>query len=191
MVSASRVSHGTICADSFTEIKNPVGFRTNPKTIQTDITLMKLIRYNPVGAANVGLSPLEGFFRQSLTGLPAFDALFGLPGFPGFKSKSPAQASAGLAVDVYEDESSYYARLEVPGVKKEDAKIEIEDRRLSVKVSRKTATAEGEVSIEMARTLTVPEGIEVENISAKLEDGLLTVTLPKAEARKPRLIELN
>ncbi len=150
---------------------------------------MKLIRYNPAGASAVGLSPLEGFFRQSFAGLSAFDTLFDLPGFPG--QKSQAQAPAGLAVDVYEDESSYYARLEVPGVKKEDAKIEIEDRRLSVKVSRKTATAEGEVSIEMARTLTVPEGIEVENISAKLEDGLLTVTLPKAEARKPRLIELN
>lgn len=148
---------------------------------------MKLIRYNPIGTSNASLSPLEGFIRQSFAGVPALETFFDLPGFPGFKSQAPAS----LAVDVYEDEGNYYARLEVPGVKKEDAKIELEDRRLVVSVSRKNTTPEGEVRMEMSRALTVPEGIEVEKISAKLEDGLLTVTLPKAEARKPRVIELN
>ena len=52
-------------------------------------------------------------------------------------------------------------------------------------------TSESESSVELSRSLTVPDGINVEAISAKLEDGLLTVTLPKAETRKPRVIELN
>jgi HSP20 family protein len=110
-----------------------------------------------------------------------------LASFPAFNS----QASATLAVDVYEDEVNYYARFEVPGVKKEDTKVELEDRRLAVSVSRKTVTSESESSVELSRSLTVPDGINVEAISAKLEDGLLTVTLPKAETRKPRVIELN
>ena len=148
---------------------------------------MKVIRYNPAASSNVGFSPFEGLFRQSFAGLPAFDQLFDLPGFPGVKPRVPTS----LAVDVYEDEGHYFAQFEVPGVKKEDAKIEIEDRRLSVSVSRKTQTAEGESRVELSRALTVPEGINVEGISAKLENGLLTVALPKAEARKPRVIELN
>lgn len=148
---------------------------------------MRLTRCQPATSANIAHSPFESLFRHPLTGLPAFEQLLDLATFPVFKS----QTAATLAVDVYEDEGHYHARFEVPGVKKEDAKIELEDRRLTLTVSRKTQTSEGESSVELSRTLTVPEGIAFESISAKLEDGLLTVTLPKAEARKPRVIELN
>jgi HSP20 family protein len=148
---------------------------------------MRLTRCQPVATSNIARRPLEGLFRRPFAGLQAFEQLFDLAAFPAFNP----QSSATLAVDVYEDEGHYYARFEVPGVKKENTKIELEDRRLAVSVSRKNQTAEGESSVELSRTLTVPEGINVETISAKLDDGLLTVTLPKAEARKPRVIELN
>jgi HSP20 family protein len=144
---------------------------------------MKLARYNAVPSA--ALSPLEGFFRHPFPGLTAFDELFGLGTFPGFS------APKGLAADVYEDEGHYFARFEAPGVKKEDVKIELNDRRLVVAVSRKTAGADAETAAKLSRSLSVPEGIAVEGITAKLEDGLLTVTLPKAEQRKPRVIEVN
>jgi HSP20 family protein len=150
---------------------------------------MKLTRCNPALSATAVPAAFQGFLRPSFAGLTAFDQLFDLAGFPAFKTSAVAPAT--LAVDVYEDEGHYYARFEVPGVKKEDAKVELEDRRLAVTVSRKTQTAEGESSFELSRSLTVPEGIEVEKIAAKIEDGLLTVTLPKAEVRKPRIIELN
>lgn len=160
--------------------------QTEPKTIKPKNT-MRLTHCQPVATANITRNPLQGLFRHPLAGLPAFEQLFDLASFPAFNS----QTSATLAVDVYEDEGNYYARFEVPGVKKEDTKIELEDRRLAVSVSRKTVTSESESSFELSRTLTVPDGINVEAISAKLEDGLLTVTLPKAETRKPRVIELN
>lgn len=148
---------------------------------------MKLSRCQSPASTNIARHPFEGLFRHPLAGLPAFEQLFDIANFQALKP----QTAATLAVDVYEDEGHYYARFEVPGVKKEDAKIELEDRRLAVSVSRKILTAQGETSVELSRTLTVPEGIAVENLSAKLEEGLLTVTLPKAEARKPRIIELN
>lgn len=149
--------------------------------------VMKLTRCQPDASSFYAQSPFDGLFRHSPAGLPSFERLFDLASLPGTKSRRPA----ALAVDVYEDDGHYHAQFEVPGVKKEDVKIELEDRRLAVTASRKTSTAEGESTIELSRALTVPEGIDVENISAKLENGLLTVTLPKAAAHKPRVIELN
>lgn len=142
---------------------------------------MKLARYNP--ASDNALSPFEGFLRHSFGAFPSFDELFNWSGFPS------SAAPASLAADVYEDDGHYYARFEVPGVKKEDAKIELKDRFLTVSVTRNVKTGESES--RLTRSVSVPDGIEVDRISAKLEDGLLTVTLPKQEQRKPRLIELS
>lgn len=145
---------------------------------------MKLARYTTL--PHHPWSPLESFFRQPFPlSSASWDALFQSGGAPS------AAAVTGLAVDVYEDESHYYARFEVPGVKKEDAQVEFEDRRLAVTVIRKSASGPEATEVKLSRSLTVPEGIAVEGISAKLEDGLLTVTLPKQEQRKPRVISLN
>ena len=149
---------------------------------------MKLARIHP-STAGSAWSPFEAFFRQPLGTLPAFEQLFGIAGLP-FTPAS--QANAALAVDVFEDAGHYHARFEVPGVKKEDAKVELEDHRLTVSVTRKTLGHDGtESTASLSRSLTVPEGIATDRISAKLENGILTVTLPKEEARKPRVIELN
>lgn len=94
-------------------------------------------------------------------------------------------------MDVYEDEANYLVRFEVPGVKKEDAKIELEERRLALTVTRKTQSGENQSEFQLSRTLTIPEGVAAEGVSAKLENGILTVTLPKQEERKPRVITLN
>lgn len=110
-----------------------------------------------------------------------------------FKLGAPLHDSAatGLAVDVFEDEAQFYARFEVPGVKKQDVKIELEDRRLAVTVSRSSQSEAQQENFELSRRLTIPEGVAAEGITAKLEDGILTVTLPKQEERKPRVITLN
>jgi len=143
---------------------------------------MKLARYSSM--PTLPWSPLDGFFRHPLAGT-ALDSLFNL-GAP--VNDSPAE---GLTVDIYEDEAHHYARFEVPGVKKEDAKIELEDRSLTVTVTRKALSGDQTEQIQLSRNLTIPEGVAVENVTAKLEDGLLTVTLPKQEERKPRVIVLN
>lgn len=134
---------------------------------------------------------------SSLSRVPNLEAWLSHP-FAGFSALNPfvelgrlfSAPESRLATDVYEDEHNFYARFEVPGVKKEDVKLELVDRQLTVSVTRKQVTSEGEKSWSLTRNLTVPEGVSDENIGAKLEDGLLTVTLPKQEQRKPRVIEI-
>lgn len=94
------------------------------------------------------------------------------------------------ATDVFEDADHYHVRLELPGVKKEDVKIELQDRLLQVSAKRRAVSDGQETSFTLTRSIAVPEGIATDAITAKLEDGLLQVTLPKQEHRKPRNIEV-
>lgn len=116
--------------------------------------------------------------------LPSFSRLFDWDG--GFGS----QALGRLATDIHEDKDNYYATFEVPGVKKEDVKLELNDRLLTVTVERKEKTGETESSYSSARSISVPDSVKADGILAKLEDGILTVTLPKSEERKPRKIDV-
>lgn len=135
---------------------------------------------------------------SSLARVPNLEAWLSNP-FAGFSALNPffeigrlfSSPESRLATDVYEDEANFYARFEVPGVKKEDVKLELVDRQLTVSVNKKQVTSEGEKTWSLSRSLTVPDSVSEDNIGAKLEDGLLTVTLPKQEQRKPRTIEIN
>jgi len=99
-------------------------------------------------------------------------------------------ANRGLTAEVNEDTENYYAAFEVPGVKKESVKLELNNRVLTVSVEKKDKRGDTESSYTLTRGITVPDSVNAENIGAKLEDGILTVTLPKAEERKPRTISV-
>lgn len=144
---------------------------------------MKIARYTP--SFDLGrVAEFDQWLRHPFAGLPAVGQLLGelLPGGP---------SSGRLATDVYEDKDSYHARFELPGVKKEDVKVEVQDRLLTVTAERREKSEAGEQAYSLSRSVSVPDGIQAENIHAKLEDGVLTVTLPKQENRKPKLIEVN
>ena len=79
----------------------------------------------------------------------------------------------------------------MPGVKKEDVKIELNNGLLSVAVEKREKDGDKESSYSVTLSVSVPEGVNAEAIAAKLEDGILTVTLPKQERSKPRTITLN
>lgn len=141
---------------------------------------MKLTRYTP--SFDLGrVADFDQWLRHPFAGFPAVGQLLGdfLP------------AAGRLATDVYEDKDNYYARFELPGVKKEDVKVEVHDRLLTVSAKRREKTSESEQSFSLSRSVSVPEGVRSDAIGAKLEDGILTVTLPKQEQRKPKLIEVN
>ena len=126
-------------------------------------------------------SSLEDWVRASLTGLPTAARYYDAPGF---------SSSRSLAAEVDEDTENYYVRLEVPGVKKEAVKLDLNNRLLSVSVEKKEKRGEVESSYTLTRSITVPDSVNTENIGAKLEDGILTLSLPKAEERKPRAIAI-
>ncbi len=141
---------------------------------------MKLIRTNNNGLSR--LSDLDNWFRGSFAGWPALtrflDNDLGLPGL------------SRLGTDIHEDENNYYAIFEVPGAKKEDVKVELHDRLLTVAVNRKEGEGDHASTYSATRSISVPDSVKSDVIGAKLEDGLLTVTLPKNEVRKPRQIEI-
>jgi HSP20 family protein len=144
---------------------------------------MKLTRCIPSSLA--GVSDFDQWLRHPLAGFPAFGHLADVGSFFG------ANAPARLATDVYEDADNFYARFEVPGVKKEDVKLELHERLLTVNVERREKVGETEQTYTLTRSVAVPDTVLADDITAKLEDGLLTVTLPKQEERKPRTISVN
>ncbi len=141
---------------------------------------MKLTRYSPSFDLS-RVSDFDQWLRNPFATLPAFGQLLGefLPG-----------ANAQLSADVHEDKDNYFARFEMPGVKKEDVKIELHDRLLTVTAEKRSKKEKAEQSFSLTRSISVPEGVKSDAISAKLEDGLLLVTLPKQENLKPRSIEI-
>jgi HSP20 family protein len=143
---------------------------------------MKLARYDHPESR---LGSFESMFRHPFARGSAFAPLFNLATFPALDTPRV------LPADVFEDDPSYHVRFEVPGLKKSDLRLELEDRVLKVAVQRGTETDAETTREVMSRSLTLPENVQVDAISAKLEDGMLTVTLPKQEARKPRTIELT
>ena len=145
---------------------------------------MKLIRSNPSSLGRV--SDFDEWFRHPFAGLPSLGQFFSNLGevFPGVSGDK-------LAVDVHEDKDNYFASFEVPGVKKEDVKIELNNGLLTVSAEKREKDGDNESSYSLTRSVSVPEGVKVEAITAKLENGILNVTLPKAEPRKPRTIALD
>lgn len=158
---------------------------------------MKLQRYYDLTPNTV-----DGFgdLRQEMTRLfdHAFPNLSRLAGFQG----------DALPVDLYRDENHYYVRAELPGVSKEDIKVEYADGWLKLSASyRQEATeatpgnegealqAEGKPQrLETAtfqRQVRVPKNVDAARIDAKYENGVLTLTLPLKEEAKPRAIEIN
>lgn len=100
------------------------------------------------------------------------------------------EVSGHIATDVLEDENNFYARFEVPGIKKEDVKVDLNDRLLTISAEKKEKRGDGESSSSYTRSISVPDSVNAETIAARLEDGVLTVTLPKSEERKPRTIQV-
>jgi HSP20 family protein len=100
--------------------------------------------------------------------------------------------SRRLGADLFEDTEAYHLRVELPGVKKEDLRVELENAVLTVTYERRSGNKEGEQAGEQyARSIQVPDGVAADKLSARLEDGILTVTMPKAEASKPRAITIE
>lgn len=150
---------------------------------QTTRNLMKIARYTP--AFQFGrTTDLGPWLRHPLAGFPAMAQLL--------EDFLPAVAvSSNPAADLYEDTDHYYARFEIPGIKKEAVKIELHDRVLQVSAERQVKAGATESMRTISRALALPDTVQEAGISAKLEDGILTVTLPKQESRKPKVIAVS
>ncbi len=102
------------------------------------------------------------------------------------------------ALNVWEDGDSLFAEAEIPGVSQSDLEVYAVGNELTIKGSRKPREGE-DVTYhrrergfgEFTRVITLPIDIDAEKVQASLKDGVLTVTLPKAEQAKPRKITVK
>jgi HSP20 family protein len=135
---------------------------------------MKLIRYDY--PALPSFRDFDRLFTEFWGGTPRMGALTSL-------------GASEIPADLYEDDANLYARFELPGFKKSELAIDLENSVLTLSAERK-AEKEDEEELSLSRSLTLPDGIDAEKVSAKYEDGLLTVALPKTPERKPKAIEI-
>lgn len=111
---------------------------------------------------------------------------------------NPEHANVYPALLISEDENAIYVEAEVAGVRPEDAEISIEGETLTIKGERKAPVLEEKVSYHRReveygtfnRAVTLPTRINVEKITARSVDGILYITLPKAEEVKPKKISV-
>lgn len=113
----------------------------------------------------------------------------------------PREASgAGVfpAVNVTQDPANFYVRAELPGVKANELEVTAFNRTLTIAGERKEAVQQG-VSYHRRerahgafnRSVTLPADFDNEKVEARCVNGVLTVTLPKPEAAKPRQISVK
>jgi HSP20 family protein len=103
------------------------------------------------------------------------------------------------AMDLVETDDNFVLRADLPGLSEEDLKIELEDGTLTVSGERKAeheSENEGYYRVERAfgsfsRSLTLPQGIDPEAVTASFDRGVLEIRVPKPEERKPRRIEIG
>lgn len=109
----------------------------------------------------------------------------------------PTQQTATWAphADIDEEEAFYSLSLDLPGLKKEDLTIEVEQDQVVVSGERKPPEKRGLYSErkygKFQRTFTLPTHVDTAKIEAKFEDGVLRVKVPKAETAKPRQVKIE
>lgn len=126
---------------------------------------MYLSTYNPNRSFDLGFHSFRGF--DSL-----IDRLFNDVGY-----------STARHFNIDETDDQYTMNLELPGFKQGDLEVTLEDGVLQVSAKR------GERSYQ--QSVTIPRGVDVDKIEARLEDGLLSIVLPKSQLAKPRKIAIK
>ncbi|MFE5814268.1 Hsp20/alpha crystallin family protein [Streptomyces sp. NPDC056479] len=109
---------------------------------------------------------------------------------------APAVAWTPLA-DVTESDDAFHVEIELPGVKSKDVNVEANGQELVVTGEIKEKERKGVLRRSTRRTgsfeyrLRLPGEVDTEKINAQMSDGVLDITVPKAEVAKPRHIEIS
>ncbi|MCA9514761.1 MAG: Hsp20/alpha crystallin family protein [Myxococcales bacterium] len=102
------------------------------------------------------------------------------------------------AVDVFENQDEILLVADLPGVTSESLSVDLEDDRLTIHGRRAKGPGDDarllmgtDTAWDYRRAFTVPDAVDVEKIKANLEDGVLTLHLPRHERTKPRRIHVK
>jgi HSP20 family protein len=133
--------------------------------------------------------------RWALDPFEEFDRFFSEAGNP-MVSRGEAMY---YPMDLYETDEDLVLELAVPGLRSEDIEVSIEGRQLSIRATLpevgdgggRRYWMQGIPRGEMSRTVRLPASVDVEAIRAGVEQGLLTLTMPKQAAAKVRKIAID
>ena len=138
-----------------------------------------------------------------LNGAAAFDRLFDGIFYPTTAPDSAASAAVtGSTVaarfDVVEKADAFVARIEIPGVGKDDIDVQIDGASVRVKAEVKSADAadakvlhSNRVTRSFQRNFTLPAEVDESRAEAAYQDGVLTLTLPKKEVPQPKRLTIR
>ena len=118
-----------------------------------------------------------------------------------FRALSTRPGTWAPGVDVFEKDNQLITRIDLPGVKKEDVKVEVADGHLAISGERKSEAEEKKDNFyrcerefgSFYRVVPLPEGVKLDDVKATFADGVLEVSVPipaKAEAT-PRKVEIQ
>lgn len=121
---------------------------------------------------------------------PRFPALVDLPGFAGMQ---------GMSVDVLDREADVCIRAELPGYRKEDIDVSLQNNAITIKavVSKDEKSGDGDyhhreiVRGSVSRTVSLPAEVETDQAKAELKDGVLEVILPKSRRSPRQKVEIS
>ena len=130
------------------------------------------------------------------------DTLFDMPMFGTFGRAGQLLSGWSPALDLYQNNDNVVAVVELPGMKKENIEISLHDGTLTIAGERKHEASNGNGESQNAerseryigkfrRSITLPVRVDANKVNATYRDGILTVTLPKAEEAKPKQIKVN
>ena len=144
---------------------------------------MALVRWNP----NRELDSLQQEMNRLFEG--AFTLSSHQKGAPGFTP----------AAEITEHDDAYHLRLEIPGISKDDLDIQATAETVAISGERHSSTqgaADGVTRSEFrygsfSRALSLPGRIDHQNVVADYSDGILSLTLPKAEEERNKVVKVN
>jgi HSP20 family protein len=157
---------------------------------ETGLTPSRLSR-DPFGLLRQMTSELDRVFDEPW---PSFR-------FPTFAAGAPETLGWSPGIDVFEKNNRLVTRVDLPGMKKEDVKVEVTDGHLAISGERKRETEETKDNVYRSereygsfyRAVPLPDGVKLEDVKASFSNGVLEVSVPlpvKAEA-KVRKVEIE
>lgn len=133
--------------------------------------------------------------REMMTLREAMDRLFD----DAFTHHPANGGSAVPAIDLYQNNNEVVLKAALPGLKADDVQISVTADMLTLRGEFKEETEQKEVTYQIheqrhgmfERSIVLPTDVETDKAKADFVDGVLTVTLPKAEAVKPKTISIK
>jgi HSP20 family protein len=155
--------------------------------------IMDLIRYQAPELTPWSAADRWSNLRDEL------NSFFELPVWSSFARAGQLFTGWSPALDLYQSNDNVIAVVELPGMRKEDIEISLHDGTLTISGERKRENSSNDDKAERTeryvgtfrRSIALPTRVDAGKVSATYRDGILTVTLPKAEEVKPKQIQVS